>query len=104
MHENDQSSELVDPKLVEFDESEAIRLIKVALVCTQASPWLRPPMSRVIGMLTGDIEIDAATSRPSYLADLQFRETTTSSVFSSEMADTSVDSSNVNSNLFPHAV
>lgn len=95
--------ELVDPKLAKFDENEATRLIRVALLCTQASPWLRPPMSRVIGMLAGDVEIDAATSKPSYLTDLDFKDTTSSTVFSSDV-DTSHDySSKASSNLLSHS-
>lgn len=93
----------MDPKLDEFDENEIIRLIRVALLCTQASPWLRPPMSRVVGMLLGDIEIDAARSKPSYLTDLDFKETTTS-VFSSETVDTSESSTKANSNLFSYSM
>ncbi|XP_024022839.1 probable LRR receptor-like serine/threonine-protein kinase At1g56130 [Morus notabilis] len=102
LYENDQSLELMDPTLSEFDENEAIRLIRVALLCTQASPWLRPPMSRVVGMLSGDIEIDTAKSKPSYLTDLDFKDTTTS-VFSSDTADTSHSSSKQSSHLFSYS-
>ncbi|XP_062096597.1 probable LRR receptor-like serine/threonine-protein kinase At1g56140 isoform X2 [Humulus lupulus] len=89
LYEMNQSLELVDPTLTEFDENEATRLIRVALLCTQASLWLRPPMSRIIGMLLGDMEIERATSKPSYLTDFDLKDTSTS-VFSSE-ADTSLD-------------
>ncbi|PON40428.1 Mitogen-activated protein kinase kinase kinase [Parasponia andersonii] len=103
LYEANQALELVDPTLAEFDENEATRFIRVALLCTQASPWLRPPMSRVIGMLAGDVEINCATSKPSYLTDLEFKDTTTS-VFSSEV-DTSNDySSKSSSNLFSHSL
>ncbi|KAM6551617.1 hypothetical protein CsatB_001425 [Cannabis sativa] len=89
LYEMNQSLELVDPTLTEFDENEATRLVRVALLCTQASLWLRPPMSRVIGMLLGDMEIEAITSKPSYLTDFDFKDTSTS-VFSSDV-DTSRD-------------
>ncbi|PON54669.1 Mitogen-activated protein kinase kinase kinase [Parasponia andersonii] len=45
---------LVDPRLgSEFYKEEAIRMIKVALLCTNASPALRPTMSTVVSMLEG---------------------------------------------------
>ncbi|XP_031505232.1 probable LRR receptor-like serine/threonine-protein kinase At1g56140 [Nymphaea colorata] len=74
LHENDSHLKLVDPTLTEYNEEEALRVIRVALLCTQASPSLRPRMSRVIAMLSGDIEVDAATSRPAYLTDWQFKD------------------------------
>ncbi|GMY37739.1 probable leucine-rich repeat receptor-like serine/threonine-protein kinase At3g14840 isoform X2 [Fagus crenata] len=46
--------ELVDPKLgSEFNKEEAVRMIKVALLCTNPSPALRPKMSAVVSMLEG---------------------------------------------------
>ncbi|XVE80838.1 hypothetical protein DITRI_Ditri15bG0012600 [Diplodiscus trichospermus] len=68
LHENDRSLDLVDPSLVEFDENEAVRAVRVALLCTQGSPALRPPMSRVVAMLAGDIQVSNIITRPSYLA------------------------------------
>ncbi|KAG2684938.1 hypothetical protein I3760_10G099700 [Carya illinoinensis] len=51
--------ELVDPKLgSEFKMEEAIRMIKVALLCTNPSPALRPTMSVVVSMLEGQTTID----------------------------------------------
>ena len=66
--------ELVDPGLSAFDEKEARRLIGVALLCTQASPMLRPPMSRVVAMLTGDIEVAEVTTRPGYLTEWHLKD------------------------------
>ncbi|KAJ0017022.1 hypothetical protein Pint_11549 [Pistacia integerrima] len=76
LHENNQSLALVDPTLTEFNKSEALRIIGVGLLCTQASPILRPPMSRVVAMLTGDIEVGTVTSKPSYLTDWDFKDIT----------------------------
>ncbi|XP_026404701.1 probable leucine-rich repeat receptor-like serine/threonine-protein kinase At3g14840 isoform X1 [Papaver somniferum] len=46
--------ELVDPKLEsKFDEEEVLRMIKIALMCTNTSPTLRPKMSSVLSMLEG---------------------------------------------------
>ncbi|KAK4588890.1 hypothetical protein RGQ29_019772 [Quercus rubra] len=78
LHENNQSLRLVDPTLSEFDENEAARVIAVSLLCTQASPNMRPPMSRVVAMLAGDIEIGIVTSKPSYLTDWNFKDITSS--------------------------
>ena len=51
--------ELVDPELgSEFNKEEALRMIKVALLCLNPSPALRPTMSAVVGMLEGQIVVD----------------------------------------------
>lgn len=68
--------ELIDPSLSSFNEQEATRMIGVALLCVQASPSLRPAMSRVITMLSGDVEIPTVTTKPSYLTDWDFNDTT----------------------------
>ncbi|XP_020416821.1 probable LRR receptor-like serine/threonine-protein kinase At1g56130 isoform X2 [Prunus persica] len=93
LHENDQSLGLVDPRLIEFDENDATRLIKAALLCTQASPMMRPSMSRVVTILSGDIEASTVMSKPSYLADWDFKDVTTSSFLVDD--DTSSTESNV---------
>lgn len=38
---------------------------------------LRPTMSRVVTMLSGDIEVATVTTRPSYLTDWRFDDVTT---------------------------
>ncbi|PWA44506.1 LRR domain-containing protein [Artemisia annua] len=68
--------DLIDPSLASFDEEQAKRMIGVALMCVQASPSLRPAMSRVIAMLSGDVEISAVTTKPSYLTDWDFSDIT----------------------------
>ncbi|XP_068319353.1 probable LRR receptor-like serine/threonine-protein kinase At1g56140 [Pyrus communis] len=78
LHENNQTLGLVDPRLTEFDETEATRLISVALMCTQGSPMARPSMSRVVAMLFGDIDIGTVILKPSYLIDYDFKDVTTS--------------------------
>ncbi|XXG68676.1 hypothetical protein AAC387_Pa06g1707 [Persea americana] len=37
---------------------------------------LRPPMSRMVAMLSGDIEVSSVTSKPGYIADWQLNEIT----------------------------
>ncbi|KAF7133531.1 hypothetical protein RHSIM_Rhsim09G0135900 [Rhododendron simsii] len=69
VRENNREIELVDARLLEFDEEEVKRVIRVALLCTQTSPQQRPSMPRVVAMLSGDIDVSAVTSRPGYLTD-----------------------------------
>ncbi|XVF39984.1 hypothetical protein PTKIN_Ptkin01aG0076900 [Pterospermum kingtungense] len=96
LRENTLSLNLVDPSLVEFDENEALRMVQVALLCTQGSPTLRPPMSRVVAMLAGDVEVSGVITRPSYLTDLDFKDLT--SRFGIEDTQTSTASENNNNN------
>ncbi|KAJ6416786.1 hypothetical protein OIU84_002626 [Salix udensis] len=62
--------EVVDPKLQsEFNKEEAERMIKLALLCTNASPSLRPAMSEVASMLEGQTSIPEIISDPSIYGD-----------------------------------
>ncbi|GMY37752.1 isoform 2 of probable lrr receptor-like serine/threonine-protein kinase [Fagus crenata] len=67
--------ELVDPKLgSEFNKEEAIRMIKVALLCTNPSPALRPTMSAVVSMLEGRTVVHENGMDPSIYGDeLRFK-------------------------------
>ncbi|XP_039171510.1 probable leucine-rich repeat receptor-like serine/threonine-protein kinase At3g14840 [Eucalyptus grandis] len=50
--------DLVDQRLgCHFDKEEALVLTKVALMCTNATPALRPPMSSVVRMLEGKVAV-----------------------------------------------
>ncbi|KAL6553320.1 hypothetical protein OROGR_007162 [Orobanche gracilis] len=91
LHENNREIELVDPTLHQYDADEVRRIIGIALLCTQASPAVRPPMSRVVALLSGDIEVPSVTTRPGYLTDWKFNDVTT---FVSEN-----DSSTLNSGI-----
>ncbi|KAL0731489.1 hypothetical protein Bca4012_027583 [Brassica carinata] len=68
--------------LSEFNVEEVKRVIGVALLCTQASHSLRPPMSRVVAMLSGDVEVSDVTSKPGYLTDWRFDDITRDVEFS----------------------
>ncbi|KAK7317496.1 hypothetical protein RJT34_01782 [Clitoria ternatea] len=72
LHENKLVTDLVDPGLSEFNEEEVKRIVGIALMCTQTSPASRPSMSRVVAMLSGDIEVSNVTARPGYLTDWKF--------------------------------
>ncbi|KAI3796767.1 hypothetical protein L1987_39452 [Smallanthus sonchifolius] len=50
--------DLVDPRLgSNFNKIEAVRMMKVAILCTNQSPALRPSMSEVVNMLEGRTKI-----------------------------------------------
>ncbi|KAL1299703.1 probable leucine-rich repeat receptor-like serine/threonine-protein kinase At3g14840 isoform X3 [Arachis ipaensis] len=54
--------ELIDRRLgSNFDEKEAMVMIKVALLCTNVSPALRPNMSSVVSMLEGKTIVQGPT-------------------------------------------
>ena len=62
--------EMVDAKLeFELNKEEAIRMIKVALLCTSPSPALRPTMSEVVSMLEGCTIVDDFVIDPSRYGD-----------------------------------
>ncbi|PON95782.1 Mitogen-activated protein kinase kinase kinase [Trema orientale] len=71
--------EIMDPKLgSKFNKEEAEKIIKVALLCTNASPVLRPTMSEVISMLEGqttvqEVLFDAATCDDDLGNDVRFK-------------------------------
>lgn len=57
--------ELVDPNLgSEFSKEEVILMLNVALLCTNASPTLRPTMSSVVSILEGHTAIQPPLSDP----------------------------------------
>ncbi|KAK9022808.1 hypothetical protein V6N11_003047 [Hibiscus sabdariffa] len=62
--------ELVDPRLgTEFNKEEAIRMTRVALLCTNSSPALRPTMSEVVNMLEGRTLVPELIMDPTIFAD-----------------------------------
>jgi hypothetical protein len=52
--------ELVDPRLgSSYSSEEAMRMLNLALLCTNPSPTLRPSMSSVVSMIEGKIAVQA---------------------------------------------
>ncbi|XP_022717347.1 probable LRR receptor-like serine/threonine-protein kinase At1g53440 isoform X1 [Durio zibethinus] len=52
--------ELVDPSLgSKYSKEEALRMLNLALLCTNPSPTLRPSMSSVVSMMEGKIPVQA---------------------------------------------
>ncbi|XP_057858869.1 cold-responsive protein kinase 1 isoform X2 [Cryptomeria japonica] len=74
-YERNESLSIADPKLKletlpENEQRQILRVIYIALLCTQASPTKRPSMSDVLSMLTYDFEISAVPTPP-ILLDFQ---------------------------------
>jgi hypothetical protein len=67
LYEGNQPLQIVDPRLEEFDVEDIMRVIRVALICTQGSPHQRPAMSRVVAMLTRIAEVAEEVAKPSYV-------------------------------------
>ncbi|MBA0800743.1 hypothetical protein Gohar_011161 [Gossypium harknessii] len=64
--------QLVDPVLgMNYPEEDAVRYIKVGLLCVQETARFRPEMSTALKMLTNEIDIEGVQiSQPGLVADL----------------------------------
>ncbi|KAI7753723.1 hypothetical protein M8C21_023348 [Ambrosia artemisiifolia] len=59
-------ADLVDPRLgSDFNKNEAMRMMDIALLCTNQSPALRPTMSQVVNMLAGRTKVKEPIMAPS---------------------------------------
>uniref|UniRef100_A0A6N2KFI7 non-specific serine/threonine protein kinase n=1 Tax=Salix viminalis TaxID=40686 RepID=A0A6N2KFI7_SALVM len=68
LQKNGDIMEMVDPRLGSaFNKKEVVRMINVALLCTNQSPALRPAMSTVVSMLEGKTDVEELV--PSRLSD-----------------------------------
>lgn len=55
----------------DLDMEEASKYIKICFLCTQEMPKLRPSMSTVVRMLTGEMEVDEKMiSKPGLISEL----------------------------------
>ncbi|GLU15287.1 hypothetical protein SLE2022_317890 [Rubroshorea leprosula] len=72
LYEKGELVQLVDSSLNgDYNIEEALRYLKIGLICTQDMPKLRPAMSTVLKMLVGDIEVnDQEITRPGFLSEL----------------------------------
>ncbi|KAJ0641618.1 putative protein kinase RLK-Pelle-DLSV family [Helianthus annuus] len=62
--------DLVDPRLgSDFNKIEAVRMMEVAILCTNQSPALRPTMSEVVNMLEGHRKIKKSDLNPATSED-----------------------------------
>ncbi|XP_022892209.1 cold-responsive protein kinase 1-like isoform X2 [Olea europaea var. sylvestris] len=71
LHEKRELVSLVDIALNgDFDPEQACRFLKIGLLCTQDFPKLRPSMSTVVQMLTGEKDFDEnAIMKPGLITD-----------------------------------
>ncbi|MQL77150.1 hypothetical protein Taro_009553 [Colocasia esculenta] len=59
LYQRNELISIVDPALSsEFDPEEACKFLKVGLLCAQDNPKLRPSMSNVVKMLTGEMYVN----------------------------------------------
>ncbi|KFK35533.1 hypothetical protein AALP_AA4G003000 [Arabis alpina] len=72
LHQENRVMEMVDPDLKGYNEEEVKRVIGVAFLCTQTDHAIRPAMSRVVGMLTGHVEVTEANEKPGYVSERTF--------------------------------
>lgn len=65
--------QLVDPVLgMNYPEEDAVRFIKVGLLCVQETARFRPEMSTALKMLTNEIDIEGVQiSQPGLVANLK---------------------------------
>ncbi|TVU15741.1 hypothetical protein EJB05_39279, partial [Eragrostis curvula] len=89
LFENNRPLDFVDPKLTEFNGDEVLRVIRVALHCTQSSPHRRPCMSKVVSMLAGDADMTEELTKPSYITEWQVKVGSGSGSFASTQVGSS---------------
>ncbi|XP_075482217.1 cold-responsive protein kinase 1-like [Primulina tabacum] len=72
LYQRNELAKLVDPSLDgRFDEEQACRFLKIGLICAQDNPKLRPVMSNVVSMLTGDNDVDdIKIEKPGLITDI----------------------------------
>ncbi|KAF8042492.1 hypothetical protein BT93_A0963 [Corymbia citriodora subsp. variegata] len=72
-HMEDKLQKIVDPVLgvKDYPEEEAVRFIRVGLLCVQEAAKTRPRMSMAVKMLTGEVNIDGIKiTAPGHITDL----------------------------------
>ncbi|XP_020965164.1 putative serine/threonine-protein kinase isoform X2 [Arachis ipaensis] len=72
LYERNELVALVDISLNgKFDAEQACRFLKIGLLCTQDSPRIRPSMSSVVKMLTGEMTVDdSKITKPALITDI----------------------------------
>eukprot|EP00253_Pinus_taeda_P023922 PITA_23922 len=86
-YENYEVLDIVDPTLEgQFPREQVLRVIKVALLCTQGSWALRPAMSQVTSMLTNNLEIVTQPIQPMFINALGSQHTNSSTTSNSATA------------------
>lgn len=93
---------LVDTSLNgDFDAEEACRFLKIGLLCTQDTPKLRPSMSTVVKMLTGENDIDDnKITKPGLISDFMDLKVRDPQKTNSEMKNMSSYNASSSDNLY----
>ncbi|KAL8228066.1 hypothetical protein R6Q57_015650 [Mikania cordata] len=72
LKENGRLVDLVDPRLgSDFNKFDAVRMMKVAILCTNQTPSLRPTMSEVVNMLEGLAEVEESDANLAVRGDFE---------------------------------
>eukprot|EP00253_Pinus_taeda_P018363 PITA_18363 len=96
--QNNQVLDIVDSSLEgNYPEDQALRVIKIALLCTQGQWALRPAMSEVLLMLTNHSEVTAEPTEPAFINDGSERTTR----FASTVNSDSASQGSITVSLFP---
>lgn len=95
---------IIDPNIKRNCKEEVLHVVHVALLCTQGSARLRPPMSKVIMFLTSkDMDLPTTTQPP--FVDVDFSEssiyTSVTSAFASTPETCNPMSNNASSSATP---
>lgn len=71
LHEQRELVMMVDTALGgQFDAEQACKFLKIGLLCTQDAPKIRPSMSKVVKMLTGEDSVDdKLVTKPGLISD-----------------------------------
>ncbi|CAH8332505.1 unnamed protein product [Eruca vesicaria subsp. sativa] len=101
LHEKRREVELIDQAITEFNMEEVKRVIGIALLCTYSSHFLRPPMSKVVAMLSGDTEVSEVTSKLGYLTEWRSDDTSSSSFSAFQTKETGASAYNSTSFVMP---
>lgn len=80
--------EMVDQRLgSEYSQVQALRLLNIALLCTNTSPTQRPRMSSVVKMLCGQIPIEVVPDDDDLIEDLRLNFTQSPSSMNNSKTD-----------------
>ena len=80
----------------EFDAEEACKFLKIGLLCTQDTPKLRPSMSTVVKMLTGEKDVDDnQITKPGLISDFMDLKVRTKPKSTSDMGSSCIASSSL---------
>lgn len=86
------ASRIIDPSMEIDDVNEVLRVVQIALLCTQASPIMRPDMTTVIKLLTQEKLVVPVPSKPPFVEDSFHGSERVGSIHQHHPSASSVDS------------